>query len=226
MGTGGFYSVTKPLVNIWDASAVFVPSFIAALIVFVVGLVIATSLGSIIQRVFETLKIDQLLKNLGIEPYFERAGVKLRAAWFLGQLIFWYIAIAFLLAASDILGLASFSGFLNSVLGYVPNIVLAVLIMLSTVVVANFLRHVARASVKSAKLPAAHFIGALVWWVVTIFGFLTVLNQLRIAPEIVNAIVTGLIAMLALAGGLAFGLGGRDYAAHLINKLRDHTESR
>ena len=163
---------------------------------------------------------------MGVETYFKRAGIELRAARFLGQLTFWFFVVSFLLAASDILGLSALSGFLKDVLQYIPSIFVAVLIMLASVVLANFLRNVVRASVKSAKLPASHFLGSIVWWTITIFGFLTVLSQLNIAATVVNSIITGFIAMLALAGGLAFGLGGRDYASHLIGRLREHTESR
>ena len=82
------------------------------------------------------------------------------------------------------------------------------------------------ASVMGARLHAARFLGSLSWWAVVIFGFLTSLVQLNIATSVINSLITGLIAMLALAGGLAFGLGGRDYAAYLVGKLRDHTEHR
>ena len=64
----------------------------------------------------------------------------------------------------------------------------------------------------------------MTWWAIVLFGFLTALSQLGIAVSIINSLVTGFVAMLALAGGIAFGLGGKDYAGHLIGKLRDHTE--
>jgi hypothetical protein len=66
----------------------------------------------------------------------------------------------------------------------------------------------------------------LIWWTVVVFGFLTALTQLNIAATIIQTIVMGFIAMLALAGGLAFGLGGKDYAHHLLDKLKDRTEGR
>lgn len=217
---------TGPLQVMWIGLANFVPSLIAALVIFVVGLIIATGLGAIIQKVFETFKFDSIVKRLGIEPYFERAGLKLRPSWFFGQLVFWFLVIAFLLTASDILGLSAISVFLQSVLFYIPNIIVAALIMVATIVIANFLRGTVTASLKSAKLPAEKFIGSLIWWVVIFFGILATLNQLNVATSIINSIVTGFIAMLALAGGLAFGLGGRDYATDMINKLREYTENR
>ncbi len=212
--------------NLWYGVAEFVPNLIGALIVFVIGLIVAAGLGTLVEKVFEGLRLDALLQKLGLQPYFERAGLRLRGARFLGQLVNWFLVVVFLLAASDILKLFALSAFLRDVLYYIPNIIVAVLIMLAAVVVANLLKKVVTASVMSARLHAAHFLGSLSWWAIVVFGFLTALVQLNIAVSIINSLVTGFIAMLALAGGLAFGLGGRDYAAYLVGKLRDHTEHR
>jgi hypothetical protein len=172
------------------------------------------------------VKLDTFLVHLGLAPHFERAGLRLRGARFLGQLVFWFIAIAFLRAASDGLGLGALSDFLRSVVAYMPNVFAGVLIMLASVVLANFLKRVISSSVLSARLHAAQFLGTLSWWSVVVLGFLATLQQLQVGVAIINIMVTGLIAMLALAGGLAFGLGGREYAAYLIGKLRNHTESK
>ncbi len=218
--------ITQSLQNLWLGFADFLPSLIGALIIIIVGLIVAAALGTLVEKIFDGLKLDKLLHSIGLTPYFERAGLKLNGAAFLGKLTYWFLVIAFLLAASDTLGLYAFSGFLSRVLEYVPNVVIAVLVMLAAVVVANFLRSLIKASVKSAGLKSANFLGSLTWWSVVIFGFFAALNQLNIATEVVNTLITGFIAMLAIAGGLAFGLGGKEYASHLIGKLREHTETR
>jgi hypothetical protein len=83
---------------------------------------------------------------------------------------------------------------------------------------------IVRASVKGAKVGSEEFLSSASWWVIVTFGSLIALNQLGVAVAIVQAVVIGLIAMLALAGGLAFGLGGKEYAAHLLQKMRDGLE--
>lgn len=218
--------VVGSLQNLWYGVINFLPSLIGALIVFIIGLIVAGGLGTLVEKIFEALRLDSLLSRIGLTPYFERAGLRLRGARFLGQLVKWFLVIVFLLAASDILGLFALSAFLSDVLLYVPNVIVAVLIMLAAVVVASFLKKLVVASVLSAKLHAAHFLGTLTWWAIIIFGFLTALVQLNVAVSVINTLITGFIAMLALAGGLAFGLGGREYAGYLVNKLRDHTEKR
>lgn len=217
--------VAGTLQSLWFGVVSYLPNMLGALIVFTLGLAAAASLGALVEKILDTLKFDQLLDKLGLKPFVERAGLRLHGSRFFGQIVNWALAIAFLIAAADILGLQEFSAFLREgVLGYIPSIVKAVLIMLATVVLANFLKRVTTASVMSAKLHAAHFLGTLTWWAIVVFGFLTALVQLNVAPAVINSLLTGFIAMLALAGGLAFGLGGKEYAAHLLSKLREHTE--
>jgi len=218
--------VAGSLLSVWGGFITFIPSLVGALVVFIVGLIVAAGLGTLIEKIFDAIKLDAFLARLGLTPHFERAGLRLRGARFLGQLVYWFLVVAFLLAASDILRLYALSAFLQDVLAYLPNVVVAVLILLAAVVVGNLARRVVMASVMSAKLHAAHFLGTLTWWAIVVFGFLAALVQLNIVASIINSLITGFIAMLALAGGLAFGLGGRDYASHLIQKLRDRTESR
>jgi len=218
-------SLATSLTDLWAGFLLFALNFIPAVILFVLGLVVAAVLGSFVERIFGTLKLDKFLESLGLTPYFERGGVRLRGARFLGQLVNWFIVLAFLVAAADQLRLSQFSIFLRDVLNFFPRVFAAALIMLATAVVASFLKKIVTASISSARLHGAHVLGLLTWWTVIIFGLVSVLDQFGIAG-ILNTLVTGIIAMFALAGGLAFGLGGKDYAAHLLNKLKNETEGR
>lgn len=219
-------AMVNSLQNILAGTLSFLPSLIGALIIIIVGLIVASGLRALIERIVVALKIDSILKSIGLSPFFERANIQINAGKFLGLLIYWFLVIVFVLAATDILGLFGVSLFLRDILTYIPNIIVAVLIMLVAVILANFLRSLVRASVTSAQLHASKFLGTLAWWTTIIFGLLTALIQLGIATTIINTLITGLIAMIAIAGGIAFGLGGKDYAAHLLEKLRQETEER
>jgi len=212
--------------NIWLNIVNFVPTLIGALILLVVGLIVAWACRIVIERVVGFLKIDALLKKIGLAPLFERANLQINSGRFFGLLIYWFVVIVFILAITDILGLYGVSLFLREAVSYLPNIIVATLIMLATLVLANFLRSVVRSSVASAKLHNPKFLGSLTWWVIVVFGLLAALMQVGIAGVILNTIVTGVIAALALATGLAFGLGGKDYAAHLIEKFREQIEEK
>ncbi len=212
------------LQNLWAGAVGVLGSVIGALIVFLIGLIVASGIGKFVEKIFGLIKLDALLKSLGIETYFERAGISLNSGKFFGKIAFWFLLIVFLLAASDILGFATLSFFLKDVLLYIPNVVIAVLIMLAAIILANFLRDLVKSSVKSARLKGNRFLGSLTWWAITVFGFLAAVSQLGVAQEIITTLVGGFIAMIAIAGGIAFGLGGKDYAGYLISRLKEHHE--
>lgn len=212
------------LQNLWLTVANFLPSLLGALVIFIVGLIVAAVLERVIERLIYYLKLDVVLRKLGVENVLARANIKLDSGRFLGKIVYWFFIVAFLLAASDILGFFTLSNFLRDVLNYVPNILVSVLILLAALVLANFLRGLVRASVMTANMHNAKGLGAIAWWGVMVFGFLTALVQLGVAVSVINTLITGLIAMLALAGGLAFGLGGKEYAAKALQAAQDEIE--
>src|SRR3989344_5085152 len=214
------------LQNLWQGFVMFLPTLIGAIIIFFVGLIVAAGLGKIVEKLVNALRLNRLLERLGLGKVLERADLRLNSGRFVGLLVQWFFVIVTLLAISDILSLRAFSDFLTQVLLYVPNVVIAVLIMLAGVVVASFGAKLIRASVLAARLHSAHFLGALTKWAVLVFAFLAALSQLGIAGALVNTLIMGFVAMLALAGGLAFGLGGRDVAAAWLEKMREEVSNR
>lgn len=218
--------LASSLQNLWLRVINFLPELIGAIIVLIVGLIIATGLGSFVEKLISALKIDNLLRRLGLETYLTRAGLRLNTGRFLGEIVKWFLIIAFVLAACDILGLFAVSGFLRDVLLYFPNVIVAALIMLAAVLIGNFLRHLIKAPVRGARLHGANFLGALTWYSIITFGFLAALMQIGVAVAIINTLITGFVAMLAIAGGIAFGLGGKDFASSLLGKFRDQVENK
>ena len=212
--------------QLWVDFISFVPTLLSAIVVFIVGLIVAAALGSLIERIVTALRRDSLLASAGVDAHFKRAGLRLNIGRFFGRLVYWFVLIAFFLAASDILGFFTFSNFLVAILLYIPQVVVAVLIMLAAVVIANFLRGTVGASAKSGGLESANFLGAVTWWAIIVFGTSAALLQLGIATIVVQAFIPAVFAMFAIAGGIAFGLGGKEYAAHLLKKFRDQVEHR
>ena len=210
--------VVDSLYNLWIGAMGVVGSIIGALVVFIIGLIVASGISAIVERAVKIIKLDDLLKKLGIEEHFGRAGIKINSARFCGKVVYWFFVLVFLLAVADVLSFSTLSSFLEQVLLYVPNVIVSILIMLAAFVVAHFLRNLVIASVKSARLHSATLLGSITWWAVVIFGFLASLSRLGIAISIINALITGFIAMLALAGGIAFGLGGKDVAADILER--------
>ncbi len=198
----------------------FLPNFLAAVIVFVVGLLVAVALGHLVRKVVELLRVDEALDRLQLRDAFRRAGVPLNVSALLGWLAKWFLIVVFLIAAAEILNLKAIAEFLNQVVNYIPNVVIAIIVLLIGTLVANFVRDVVEHSVTAAQLHSAVFIAGLAKWAVFVFSFLVALEHLNIGTEITATLWTGLVGMLALAGGLAFGLGGKEHASRAIDRLR------
>lgn len=211
--------INQSLANVWVQFLGFLPDLVGAIVTLIVGLIIAAGLEKLIERVIYHLKVDSALRKLGVETFLHRANMELDTGYFLGKVVYWFIVIAFVLAASDILGFVALSAFLSEVLLYIPQVFVAALIVLASVIVAGFLKRLVDASVKSARIRSSGFLGGLVWWVVIVFGLLAGTSQLGVASGIINTLITGVIGALALALGLAFGLGGKDSAKQVVDKV-------
>ena len=141
------------------------------------------------------------------------------ASAFIGAIIKWVFAIVFLMAAVEVLGLKGFAGFLGNILGYLPNVVVAAFILVVTVIITDILEKVVRAAVESIKVGYGQVVAAIIRWSIWIFAILAILIQLRVAPSLIQTLFTGLIAVIVIAAGLAFGLGGKEIATDVLRDL-------
>lgn len=206
--------------ELWANLLDFLPLFLGALLVFIVGLIIATILKHVVIRVSNFLKLDDLAIRLDVKKTFERIGIRLHIAGLLAWIVKWFIIIVFLIAATDILGWSQLTEFLQEVVLYLPNVIIAVIILLVGVLLANFVHNVVKTAVEAAKLTSAQFLAGISKWAILIFSFMAALVQLGIAEQMIQVLFTGLVGMLALAGGLAFGLGGKEHASRFLNRLK------
>jgi len=206
--------------SLWEELISFLPNFLGALIVFFIGWAIAVGLQKLITQLLRALRIDPILEKIGTAKFFERAEIKMDFAGWIGTFVKWFLILVFLLAATDILKLGDVSVFLRSVLGYIPNVVVAIVVLLLAIWLASVLKRIVHASVSASNIRAAAFLGTVTHWAILIFGLFAALIQLGIAPVLLQTVITGVIAMLAIAGGLAFGLGGKEAASNFLNKLR------
>src|SRR3989338_3373282 len=207
--------------QLWGGVVVFVPKLIIALVVFIIGWIIAVALGKVVEQIIKALKVDMALKSLGMEEPVSRAGMKLDSGAFIGALVRWFFILVFVLAAFDVLGLSQVTEFLRSVvLAYIPQVIVAALILVAAALLAETVSNVVEGSARAAHLPSARLLSGVAKWAIWIFAILAALYQLGIAGPFVQTLFTAVVAMLALAGGLAFGLGGKEAAARYIEKLR------
>lgn len=210
------------LQNLWLGLVNFLPNFIFAILVFIIGWVIASVVGKAFTQVINALKLDKFFTSIGADEMFAKAGIRFTAGGFVGWLIKWLIIIAFLMASLEILNLTQVSDFLGkAVLGYLPQVIIAAFILILATVVSDVASRFVEAGARTAGVRSASMVGAVVKYAIWTFAFIIVLSQLGIAPEFMQILFTGIIATIAIAGGLAFGLGGRDAAARAIEKIRN-----
>ena len=206
--------------NMWAGVVSFLPQLLLAIIIFIVGWLIAIAIGKLVAQIIRAFKVDKALQKIGVEECLAKGGFRLDSGTFVGTLVKWFIIIVFLIAASDIVGLSQVSIFLRQVVGYLPNVIVAVIILLAAALIANVARRVVVGSAKAADLPSAALLGGITNWAIWVFAILAALYQLGVAGAFMQTLLTGLVAMIAIAGGLAFGLGGKDAAARFLERLR------
>lgn len=211
---------------VWDKFFSALPNVFVAIVIFIIGWVLAHAVSKTIKSIVSLTKIDNALAKLKVDQVISRFGWRLDAGKFIGELVRWFLIIAFLLVSSDIVGLSAVSNFLNDILLYIPNVVIAAVILLIAAIVSSFLQKIVIASASAAQLAAANFAGLVTKWAVLILGFLIAVEQLGIAQVYLGTLYTGIIAMLAIAGGLAFGLGGKDQAATFLARLSEEAKER
>jgi len=212
--------VTDSLQKALDSVLKFLPTVFGALIVFIVGWIIAIICKRIVTRLLNLIRINVAFEKIGVTKAVEKSGFKFDAAAICGWIVKWFLIIVFFMAATDILGLAQVTDFLKSILLYIPNVIVAVLILLIGVLVANFFHDLVLGSVKVAQLVSAEILATITRWAIIIFAFLAAMTQLKIAASLVQTLFIGLVAMLVIALGLAFGLGGKDIAREILEKLK------
>lgn len=213
-------TLRSAFVELWADVTTFLPQLVLAFVVFLLGILIGNILKAAIVRIVTALKVNELLEKLEVVSLFEKASIKLDIAQFLGWLVKWFIIIFALIGAADILQWEQVTLFLNDVVSYIPNVVISVVILLVGMVLANFVHDVIQGAMDATKVRSVGFISGLAKWAVIVFSFMAALVQLGIAESLIQVLFTGFVAMVALAGGLAFGLGGREHAKDALEMLK------
>jgi hypothetical protein len=215
------------LQSLWWGFVQFAPKLIVAILFFIIGWVLGNIIARAIEQVFSSLKIDKLFASIGADNFFRKAGMNLNTGYFIGQVAKWFVIIVFLLPSLNLVGLDSIGSFLkDDVLGYLPRVIIAAFILIIATVVAEGLSKTITASAKTMNLASANMLGVVARYAIWIFAFIIALGQLGVADYYMSVLFTGIVAMLSIGGALAFGLGGKEAAGRLINKLGEEVSHR
>lgn len=208
-------SVTIAVTNSLQLLANFVPRLVGGLVILLVGLIIAVVVHRAVTTLAKALRVEDFLKRYGVSSV---DGVSWSEV--VAELARWAVIVVFLIPVFEAWGISGTTTVLNQVLSYIPNVVVAVIIGLLGLVFARLAHDVTFSATRSLGRDAAHTVSLVARWAIVVFTTLVVLNQLGIAQDLIRILFTGLVALLAIAGGIAFGLGGQGTARDLLQGLQ------
>ena len=201
--------------------AVALPQIIGALLILLIGWILARIVKRLSIKGLKLVRFNYLTEKSGIEKFLEKGGVKVSSIDVIGTLIYWIIMLAVILATLNSLKLTAASTLFNQIMLYIPNIIVAILILVIGIYIARLVSQVLITSLKNMEEKTAAMIGLIANYAIIVLTVFIILGQLSIAESIVTNAFSILFGAICLALGLAFGLGGKDCAAGIIKKYLD-----
>lgn len=201
----------------WNAFLQILPKILGAIIIFIVGLILAHWAKKLVIEVLKMVKVGNLTEKMGVDKYLKKADIKYTFIELMGTLVEWLVILVFFLAVVDILGLTAVSQVLLVVLGYVPNVIAAILIFAAGYIVAGIVDGLVRGALASIDHDIAKPLGRLARWLIILIAFFAALDQLQIARGLISTFFQGLTYTIVLVVGLSVGLGSKDLVAKVLD---------
>jgi hypothetical protein len=193
-----------------------IPRVIGFLVILVIGWLIAGVLAAAVAALLRAVRFNDLAQRSGLAGFVHNMGVRKDTAGVLADIVKWFVRLIVLVVAFDALGLPAVSSVLQQFLLWIPNLVVAVIILVIAGLAANALGDLVRGATAQAGFDNPDLFATITRVAVWGFGIVVAVNQIGIAQTLVNTLFMGLVGALALAVGLAFGLGGRDTAGQIV----------
>ena len=201
-----------PLENALSTFLSYLPQLVGALIILIIGYIVAKVLQALVGRVLRGVGFDNWMERGGIKQFFDRAQTNHTPATILGLLVFWFVFIIALTMATDALGIPQVSAVLGQLIAYIPSIIAAILILILAALLANFLSGIVRGATGSDLLAS------IARYAIIVYAVFAAITQLGIAVELTAPTFLILLGAVALAAAIAFGIGGADVARDILQK--------
>ena len=197
----------------------YLPNIIGFIVIVVVTLLVAKIIRKVLDKVLERLNIDEAVDKTPAGKAVDKLSPGGKPSHLLGFLVYWFVVLFGLTAAFGALKIPAVTAFINEVLDYVPNIIVAIIIFVVAAILAGGVAGVVAKTM--GDTPTGKLVATVVPGVILAIAGFMILTQLEIAPQIVVLTYGAIVGMLALAGALAFGLGGREVAAQILSNAYD-----
>jgi hypothetical protein len=193
-----------------------IPLIIGFIVILVIGWFISGLLAAGVAALLRAVRFNELALNSGFSGFVQNMGVRKDPAGLLADIVKWFVRLIVLVVAFDALGLPAVSDVLQQFLLWIPNLIVAVVVLVIAGLAANALANLVRGATVQAGFDNPDLLATIARVAVWAFGIVVAVNQIGVARELVNTLFMGFIGALALAAGLAFGLGGRDTAGQIV----------
>ena len=215
MGYSFAQVVQLSLYDLFARIIAILPDITGAVVIVLIGLIVAPIFGGITKKIVDVLKVDAVSEKVGLhdllKPFFKKPSI----SFFLGKIVKWFFIVAFLMAAAEVLQWDRVTEFLNEIVLYIPNVLIAVVILVLGVIAGKFVDEIVVRSIKGSNAPINNpqTLGHVSKYSIVLFAVLAALIQLGIAASLIQILFSGIV----LAMALAFGLGGREKAAKILD---------
>lgn len=204
------------LQTFWGQIALFLPKLLAALLMILGGWILARVLRAGVRRSLEALGFGHIAERSGLEALVKQGGVDLSLAGIIAGTIYWLVLLVVAVSAASSLGLDSLASLANKLALFLPNVLIAVFILVFGTLFARLVNRLVFASLNNAKFSGALSVSTTCEYIVQIFAFFLALEQLGIGTTLLTVAFAIVFGGFVLTMALAFGLGGRDWAADRI----------
>lgn len=206
----------ESLKRFWLTFSAFLPQLVAALVLFVLGWLLASLLRKGAVRALKLMKVDVLAENSGIEDFLLKGGVRFTMVTLLANLVYWFVLFTVILAVLNTIGLQVAADLFNKIILYIPNVVVAIVVLLFGALFAKFVQGIAFAYFSNVGIAGGRFLSLVAQYAILVFVVSLALEQLNIGGEILVSAFQIAFGAVCFGLALAFGLGGRDWAAKIL----------
>lgn len=196
------------------------PLIFGALAIFILGLLLAEFASWAIIRMSEKLRLETISEKIGLKHFLHRTQIKYSPSYFIAKAVKAYLIFLFFIEATKVAGLTEVADFLTKVIAFVPDMIIALFIVLVGIQIGGTMELIIRTSLGFARASTGKALGIAAKYTVIVFSALAALAQLQIAEILIQILFIGFVGMLTIAGGLAFGLGGKDVVRELLEALK------
>ncbi len=219
--------ITDPIREMLTKIIGYLPTLLGALIILVVGWIIAKAIARLVNKVLKTARFDSLADKAGISSIITKGGLQTTATALVSALVYWLVIIMVLVMVVNALGLPQASSVLETLFAYIPNVIAAVFVLVVAMFLASFVSGIVQTAAGNANLPRPEMVAGISRWAIIVFGATVSLKELGIAPLLVTSTFNIILGGVCLALALAFGLGGKEVAARYLSEIiQKHSEER